>query len=101
MLFGWIARLLTVIIVCCFSLFRFPIFRQLDKWLYGVPKPKKNNLFNSGSFLRFSNASLHAELYHDFMELSHIRVHFASIGLRRNKPLMLFLHGFPEVCLLE
>ena len=96
-----LAPLMSILLCLGFTVFfavlRLPILSIFDKYFYGVRENRKRG-FQTTVMPISSRLNLHSELYHDYLEVEPgIRLHYASIGLRRDQPLMLFLHGFPEV----
>lgn len=95
----WIGCVIvSLLLIIGFSILSLPIISYIDKLFYGVSQKRKNTI--SGAFItRYTQSlSLHSELYHDYLEISpKVKLHYVSIGLCREQPLMLFIHGFPEV----
>jgi len=86
-----VAKLKAIALMIYYLILSLPVIKILDNLLYGVKQSKykdvpDKNLFPCDKYT------------HEYLLIQKcVRIHYASVGLlKKGKPLMLFIHGFPE-----
>jgi hypothetical protein len=87
-----LSKLGSFLLMIYYLILSLPGFKILDNIFYGVKQSKykdvpDKNLFPCDKF------------YHEYVLIHKcVRIHYASVGIpKKGKPMMLFIHGFPEV----
>lgn len=86
-----VATIKSVLLMIYYLILSLPGFNILDKIFYGVKQSKYKDVPDKNLFP--------CDNYNHEYLLIHkcVRIHYASVGLlKKEKPLMIFIHGFPE-----